>query len=98
MLPNGAMGEYLKAVAVNIARYRLYIVDATDEVEKRYKEMIDWLKDVAAGRADITFAIPIKPDEKKGVLVASVNPAHAHYGGQVFGDAVFARMPGVGGF
>ena len=59
-----AKTDNLNLVCCNIARYLLYMNDATGEPEDRYKEEIAWLKDVSAGRANVTFAEPLTADEQ----------------------------------
>ncbi|MCR9089869.1 MAG: DUF1320 domain-containing protein [Proteobacteria bacterium] len=44
----------LVAVALDIARYRLYDDAAPDTVQKRYEAAIKWLRDLAAGKAALT--------------------------------------------
>jgi len=48
--------KQLKAVACDIARYRMYDNDAPEQVETRYQQRVTWLKDVAAGRATLGIA------------------------------------------
>lgn len=85
--------EYLTIVACNIARYRLYMNDSTGEVQKRYDEAIAWLKDVANGNANITFAVPLDDEQMQAVKVAPVAPVGTHHKGRVFGDDVFGKLP-----
>lgn len=90
-----AKTEHLKLVCCNIARYLLYMNDATEEVEKRYTEDLKWLQHVAAGKANITFAEPLTPDEVDGNNVKPALPIGNSYAGNVFGDDVFATMPSI---
>lgn len=87
--------EHLKLVCCNIARYLLYMNDATDEVEKRYSEDIKWLQHVAAGKANITFAEPLSEAEQSSTYIKPALPIGDSYRGQVFGDDVFAKMPSI---
>lgn len=87
--------EHLKLVCCNIARYLLYMNDATDEVEKRYTEDIKWLQQVAAGKANITFAELLTADERQSTYIKPAVPVGNSYAGQVFGDDVFATMPRI---
>lgn len=48
-LPN--IPSTLQRIACNIARYRLYFQQPTDEVENRYKAEIEFLKRIADGKA-----------------------------------------------
>ena len=92
-----AKTEHLKLVCCNIARYLLYMNEPTEEVEARYKEGIAWLKDVGKGNANVTFAEPLTDDEQQSTYIKPALPIGDSYRGQVFGDDVFATMPGVGG-
>lgn len=85
--------EYLTIVACNIARYRLYMNDSTGEVKERYDEAIAWLKDVASGRANITFATPLTADEQEAVKVAPAPVVGVSHKGGVFGNDVFGKLP-----
>ena len=87
--------EHLKLVCCNIARYLLYMNDATDEVEKRYSEDIKWLQHVAAGKANITFAEPLTDAEQQSNHVKPALPSGNSYQGNVFGDDVFATLPSI---
>lgn len=86
--------EHLKLVCADIARYLLYMNEPTDEVEARYKEAIKWLQDVGAGKANVTFAEPLTDDEQQSTYIKPAVPIGDSYRGQVFGDDVFATMPG----
>lgn len=88
--------EHLKLVCCNIARYLLYMNQATDEVEARYKEAVRWLEAVASGKAKVTFAEPLTPDEQKSTYVRPAVAIGSSYPGSVFGDDVFGQMPIVG--
>lgn len=90
-----AKTEHLKLVCCNIARYLLYMNEATEEVEKRYSEDIKWLQHVAAGKANITFAEPLSPDEQTSTYIKPAVPIGDSYRGQVFGDDVFDKMPSI---
>ena len=90
-----AKTEHLKLVCCNIARYLLYMNDATDEVEKRYSEDIKWLQHVAQGKANITFAEPLTDAEQQSTYIKPSLPTGASYKGKVFGDDVFATMPSI---
>lgn len=86
--------EHLKLVCADIARYLLYMNEPTDEVEARYKEALKWLQDVGAGKANVTFAEPLTDDEQQSTYIKPAVPIGDSYRGQVFGDDVFATMPG----
>lgn len=88
--------QHLKLICCNIARYLLYKNQPTDEVEARYKEAIKWLQDVAAGKANITFAEPLTAKEQDATYIKPAVAIGDNYKGSVFGDDVFATMPIVG--
>jgi phage gp36-like protein len=55
-LPLSATPDVLKRVACEIARYRLYANQsgaASETVRNNYKDAVAWLRDVAAGRANL---------------------------------------------
>jgi len=87
--------EHLKLVCADIARYLLYMNEPTDEVEARYKEALKWLQDVGAGKANVTFNEPLTDDEQQSTYIKPAVPIGDSYRGQVFGDDVFAKMPGM---
>ena len=87
--------EHLKLVCADIARYLLYMNEPTDEVEARYKEAIKWLQDVGAGKANVTFNVPLTDDEQQSTYIKPAVPIGDSYRGQVFGDDVFATMPSI---
>lgn len=61
-LPLTEVPEHLKTLCIDIAVYRLALSAAvmTDEVKERYKNAIDTLKLIAAGKAALVFA-PVAP-------------------------------------
>lgn len=85
--------EYLTIIACDIARYRLYMQNAEGEVQKRYDEAIAWLKDVSAGKANITFATPLTKDEEGMIKVAPAPVVGMSHQGGVFGNEVFGKLP-----
>ena len=87
--------EHLKLICCNIARYLLYMNDATGEPEDRYTESIKWLEKVAQGKANVTFNEPLTDDEQQSTYIKPAVPIGDSYRGQVFGDDVFAKMPGM---
>lgn len=90
--------EHLKIICCNIARFFLYFNQATEEVERRYEEAIKWLKDVANGKANVTFAEPLTASEIEEVTKKPVVPIGDAYHGSVFGDDVFKSMPNLESF
>lgn len=87
--------EHLKIICCNIARYYLYVNDATGEPEDRYNDALKWLQQVAAGKANVTFAEPLTAEEQQKTYVKPAVPIGSSYPGQIFGDDVFAKMPSV---
>ena len=55
-VPVVSVSAYLKRICCDIARYFLHENAAIEEVEKRYKRAISWLKDIANGKAILTDA------------------------------------------
>lgn len=73
-LPIPSTPEPLKNKVCDIARYRLYKDQATEEVEKRYKEAISWLKDIASRKAVLVFGddepkTEVTPEFMSGIFV-----------------------------
>lgn len=93
-LPN--VPSTLKRVACNIARYRLYFQQPTEEVENRYKAEIDFLKRIADGKAVLNILNESNQvTEEKPVNAPSTMPIGTTYKGGVFGDATLDMMPSV---
>lgn len=67
----------------NIARYRLYNQQATEEVKIRYDDTIRWLRDVARGLASLGLPATQAP-ESQSIVVQSRT--------QIFTDAVMNGM------
>jgi len=75
-LPN--VPSNLKRMACDIARYRLYFEQPTEEVRKRYEDAIAFLKRV----------VDDQPKNKPSTV-----PIGTSYTGGVFGDATLDKMP-----
>lgn len=92
-LPN--VPSNLKRMACDIARYRLYFEQPTEEVRKRYEDAIAFLKRVADNKAHLQIQLPetnvIVDDEPKNK--PSTAPIGTSYTGGVFGDATLDKMP-----
>ena len=95
-LPLPSVPSTLKRVACNIARYRLYFQQPTEEIENRYKAEIDYLKRVADGKAILNILDPQNQvSEEKPVQSPATMPIGTTYKGGVFGDAVLDMMPSI---
>lgn len=94
-LPN--VPSNLKRMACDIARYRLYFEQPTEEVRKRYEDAIAFLKRVADNKAHLQIQLPetnvIVDDEPKNK--PSTAPIGTSYTGGVFGDATLDLMPSM---
>ena len=92
-LPN--VPSNLKRMACDIARYRLYFEQPTEEVRKRYEDAIAFLKRVADNKAHLQIQLPetneIVDDQPKNK--PSTVPIGTSYIGGVFGDATLDKMP-----
>lgn len=96
VLPLPSVPSTLKRVACNIARYRLYYQQPTEEVENRYKMEIDYLKRVADGKAILNILNEQNEvTEEKPKKSPATMPVGTTYTGGVFGDAVLDMMPSV---
>lgn len=92
-LPN--VPSNLKRMACDIARYRLYFQQPTEEVRKRYEDAIAFLKRVADNKAHLQIQLPetneIVDDQPKNK--PSTAPIGTSYTGGVFGDDILNKMP-----
>ncbi|WP_180113384.1 gp436 family protein [Acinetobacter sp. YH12073] len=94
-LPN--VPSNLKRMACDIARYRLYFQQPTEEVRKRYEDAISFLKRVAENKAHLQ----IQSDESDEIIddeptkKPSTLPIGSTYRGGVFGDDVLNMMPSI---
>lgn len=94
-LPN--VPSNLKRMACDIARYRLYFQQPTEEVRKRYEDAISFLKRVAENKAHLQIQseesdeiIDDEPTKKPSIL-----PIGSTYRGGVFGDDILSKMPSI---
>lgn len=94
-LPN--VPSNLKRMACDIARYRLYFQQPTEEVRKRYEDAIAFLKRVADNKAHLQIQLPetnqIVDDQPKNK--PSTMPIGTTYTGGVFGDSILDQMPSM---
>jgi len=94
-LPN--VPSNLKRMACDIARYRLYFQQPTEEVRQRYEDAIAFLKRVADNKAHLQIQLPetneIVDDQPKGR--PSTAPVGTSYTGGVFGDSILDQMPSM---
>ena len=96
VLPLPSTPSTLKRIACNIARYRLYFQQPTEEIENRYKAEIDFLKRVADGKATLNILNPQNEvSEEQPKNKPSTMPIGTTYTGGVFGDSVLNMMPSI---
>lgn len=55
-LPLAAVPGAVKRTAADLARFYLYKDDPLEAVRKSFEDAVKWLKDIAAGRADLDIA------------------------------------------
>lgn len=60
-LPLASVPTELTAIAVDLARYRLYPLNVPDTVQKLRDDALRWLRDLAAGRAELNLATEPEP-------------------------------------
>lgn len=95
-LPLPSISSTLQRIACNIARYRLYFQQPTDEVENRYKAEIDFLKRIADGKAVLNILNQENEvTEEKPKNSPATMPIGTTYRGGVFGDDILNRMPSI---
>jgi phage gp36-like protein len=94
-LPN--VPSNLKRMACDIARYRLYFQQPTEEVRQRYEDAIAFLKRVADNKAHLQIQeetsnqiIDDEPSKKPSTM-----PIGTTYRGGVFGDDILGNMPSI---
>lgn len=91
-LPN--VPNTLKRVACNIARFRLYYQQPTEEVRKRYEDEIVYLKRIADKKAVLSILDHDNAvTDEKPSKQPSTMPIGTTYRGGVFGDDVLNKMP-----
>lgn len=94
-LPN--VPSNLKRMACDIARYRLYFQQPTEEVRQRYEDAIAFLKRVADNKAHLQIQLletnQIVDDQPKNK--PSTVPIGTTYTGGVFGDSILDQMPSM---
>lgn len=96
VLPLPSIPSTLKRIACNIARYRLYFQQPTEEIENRYKAEIDFLKRVADGKATLNILnTQNEVTEEQPKNKPSTMPIGTTYTGGVFGDDVLNMMPSI---
>ncbi|MCX0335089.1 gp436 family protein [Acinetobacter radioresistens] len=91
-LPN--VPSNLNRMACDIARYRLYYQQPTEEVRNRYKDAIKFLERVQDEKAHLqiqTVTNEIVDDQPKGRPTSM--PIGTSYIGGVFGDETLDKMP-----
>jgi len=91
-LPN--VPSNLNRMACDIARYRLYYQQPTEEVRNRYKDAIKFLERVQDEKAHLqiqTATDEIVDDQPKGR--PTTMPIGTSYIGGVFGDETLDKMP-----
>lgn len=85
----------LTVVACNISRYRLWTQNPIDEVETRYKDDLNFLKDLANGKANLVGAKLLNASELASQKPKRATPKGFSHKGDIFGDDMFAKMPKV---
>lgn len=87
----------LERMACDIARYRLYFQQPTEEVRKRYEDAISFLKLVTTGKAHLQIQdaetnqiVDDQPSKKPSTM-----PIGTSYTGGVFGDSILSKMPSI---
>lgn len=96
VLPLPSTPSTLKRIACNVARYRLYFQQPTEEIENRYKAEIDFLKRVADGKATLNILNPQNEvSEEQPKNKPSTMPIGTTYTGGVFGDSILDKMPSI---
>ena len=66
-LPLTEIPNRLRAIACDCARYRCYPLATPDAVRQRYEAARGYLKDLAAGRAQLDLPTPPAPSSETGI-------------------------------
>lgn len=83
-LPLPSVPDVLKSMVGDIARYRLWDKEASEEVLRRYERAIAWFRDVSKGV--VSLGIPITDEQPEASIVIACSRT------QVFSSATFAKM------
>lgn len=83
-LPLPSIPDVLKSMVGDIARYRLWDKEASEEVQRRYERAIAWFRDIAKGV--VSLGIPTTDEQPESSIVVASSRT------QVFSDATFAKM------
>ncbi|EOR08323.1 gp436 family protein [Acinetobacter tandoii] len=95
-LPLPSTPNNLKRLACDIARYRLYFQQPTEEVRKRYEDAKEFLKGVRDGKNVLAILDnQNQVTEEKPVNAPATMPIGSTYRGGVFGDATLDMMPSI---
>lgn len=94
VLPIIAEDEQLNILCCQIAVYLLYTRQAPDDIRNRYKDAINWLKDVQKGIVELTFAIKLSDVEREELVYQQPVVMNAYSMGDVFSDDILNKMPG----
>lgn len=76
----------------DIARFRLYKDRPTDEVKYRYEQTVEWLRQIAVGKAVLVFSIPLTEQQKEEIKGPSVSIGTTYNMG-VFSNNILDKMP-----
>nr|WP_314523058.1 DUF1320 domain-containing protein [uncultured Acinetobacter sp.] len=95
-LPLPLIPSTLKRVACNIARFRLYFQQPTEEVKNRYESEVKYLQRIADKKA----VLPVldeddKPTGELPIQTAATMPIGTTYRGGMFADDVLSQMPSL---
>ena len=95
-LPLPSTPNNLKRLACDIARYRLYFQQPTEEVRKRYEDAKEFLKGVRDGKNVLAILDnQNQVTEEKPINAPATMPIGSTYRGGVFGDATLDMMPSI---
>lgn len=83
-LPLPTVPEVLRTMTGDVARFRLYDEQPSEEVQKRYDRAVSWLRDVSKGV--VSLGIPITDIQPTTSIAVATGRT------QVFTDEVFDAM------
>ena len=91
-LPLPSVPSPLKSAVCDVARFKLYKDQATDEVKYRYERAMKWAVMVSKGEALLVFDPAFTTPEEVATLADPLGPVAAAFAGGVFSDEHLDRM------
>jgi phage gp36-like protein len=91
-LPLPSVPSPLKSAVCDVARFKLYKDQATDEVKYRYERAMKWAVMVSKGEALLVFDPAFTTPEQVAAIADPLGPVAAAFAGGVFNDDHLDKM------